>query len=177
MAKKNAVVGTTIEGGVITLTVPGFPAIVVDSEGLHPNIQLGAMMRGLKQRLENAAAIERDRETGKPATPEEKYNAIRALADWVTKGDSWEAPRASGKSGGRKFNIGEVVMAIMRAAGVGLDEANRRIDGLAEKRGITREEAAKVWAFTKDVAVAMAEIRAESAPAGADELLAELEGE
>jgi hypothetical protein len=175
MAKKNATVGTMLDGGVLTLTVTGFPPIVVDSEKLHPNIQLGAMMRGLKQRLENAAALERNRETGRSATPEEKYNAIRELANWVTQGDQWEAPRATGR--GRVFNVGAVVMGMMRAARIDLDTANARIDGLAAKRDITREEAAKVWAATKDVAIAMAEIRAESAPEGADDLLAELEGE
>lgn len=177
MAKANAIVGTTIEGGVLTLTVAGFPPIVVNSEWLHPNIQLGAMMRGLKQRLENAAAIERDRETGRPATPQEKYEAIRKLADWVATGDQWEAPRAPGKGGGRKFNVGEAVVGMARVLKITVDEANEKIAALATKRGIDREAAAKVWAATPEVAVAIAQARAESAPSGAEDLLAELAGE
>lgn len=175
MAKANAIVGTTIEGGVLTLTVAGFPPVVVDSAGLHPNIQLGAMMRGLKQRLENAAAIERDRETGRSATPQEKYEAIRKLADWVLAGDQWEAPRAAGS--GRKFNVGDVVAGMARGLKITVDEANAKIAALAAKRGIDREASAKVWAATPEVSMAIAQARAESAPSGADDLLAELAGE
>jgi hypothetical protein len=74
-------------------------------EGLAPDIRAMALAHGLKQKLVDAAAISRNTDTGKSATTEDKYNAVREVYDRLLAGQ-WNKTReggAGGASGGLLF--------------------------------------------------------------------------
>lgn len=54
-----------------------------------------AKMHGLKQKLVDAAAISCNPETGRPATIDDKYEAVKAVFDRLMAG-SWNKPREGG---------------------------------------------------------------------------------
>lgn len=57
-----------------------------------------AMFHGLKQKLVDAAAISRNPETGRSASIEDKYQAVRAVYDRLISGH-WNAVRGEGGTG------------------------------------------------------------------------------
>ena len=56
-----------------------------------------ALMHGLKQKLVDAAAISRNPDTGRSATIDDKYNAVREVYDRLLSGH-WNKTRADGAS-------------------------------------------------------------------------------
>ena len=70
--------------------------ITVQLGDLAPSTQAMAIMHGLKQKLVDAAAISRDPETGRSATTEDKYRAVKAIADRLSNGGPWNAARGEG---------------------------------------------------------------------------------
>ncbi len=104
---KKAVIETTID---LTLRTVAFECIngqrvVVAADSLAEGIQLHAMLHGIKQKLIDAAAISRNPETGRSATPDDKWNALREVFDRIT-GDAptWNKVReGGGGSGGLLF--------------------------------------------------------------------------
>ena len=70
---------------------------------LTPNVMEYAIFHGLKQKLVDAAAISRNPETGRPASVEDKYQAVRVVYDRLLAGQ-WNAAReGGGASGGLLF--------------------------------------------------------------------------
>lgn len=65
---------------------------------LTEEVLLMATLHGLKQKLGDAAAISRNTETGKSATIEDKFNAVRELADRLLEGE-WNKRRESTGAG------------------------------------------------------------------------------
>lgn len=61
-----------------------------------PEAARRAMCHGFIQRISDRAAIGRDPDTGKSATPQDKYDAMRELADHITATGEWNLPRAAG---------------------------------------------------------------------------------
>ena len=56
-----------------------------------------AIWHGIKQKLVDAAAISRNTETGRPATIEDKFNAVKVVFDRITSADgTWNAVREGG---------------------------------------------------------------------------------
>jgi len=58
-----------------------------------------AMMHGFKQKLVDAAAISRNPDTGRSATLDDKYNAVRTVYDRLLAGQ-WNATRGDGTGSG-----------------------------------------------------------------------------
>jgi len=56
-------------------------------------------MHGLKQKLVDAAAISRNPETGRAASVEDKYQAVKTVYDRLLAGQ-WNAPREGGGTTG-----------------------------------------------------------------------------
>lgn len=175
-AKSNSVVSTTYNpDGTITYTVKGCEPFTFNPTKASAACRAHAEMHGWDQRISDGAALSRDPKTGLAATPEAKRARMIRLRDHYESGATeWRIVAAA--RGPKVLDVGLVVMALMRAFEIELDAANGRIDKLAAKREITREEAARVWSETPQVAGAMAAIEAERAPIGADDLLAEIEG-
>ena len=98
---KQAAIETTINGSTLVLTFANGRMISVALEQLHEGIAQAAMLHGLKQKLCDAGAIARDPETGRTATIEMKYQAVKEVFDRITSDDgTWNKPREAGSTGG-----------------------------------------------------------------------------
>lgn len=137
---------------------------VLNVETLSARVREQAMIHGMIQRISDAAAISRNPETGQPATPEEKFAAMKALADHYESGtDEW---RRTGTGGGERTSI------LFRAL-VNLYPAKTPEDIREWIKSKSKTELAALRNSSK----VRAEIDRISPKAGdADEMLAELEG-
>lgn len=100
--KSNSVVTTAwdLATGILTITVLGMKDGIiafnvrdavgpVAYDGLNDLGKRG-LMHGMNQRIPDRAAIGRDKTTGSSASPEEKFAAMKALADHYKNGGAWE---------------------------------------------------------------------------------------
>lgn len=154
----------------LTLTFVNGKEVVIDANALSDEIRNMAILHGLKQKLVDAAAISRNLETGASATVDEKYEAVKKIADRLTSPDGkWNEGRAAvdGASSGTVQNI--LVRAVMRMTGH--DEQYTR-DWLGAK---TKEQRAALRKNPRVVAI-MAELQAATVVNGVntDDLLSEL---
>jgi frataxin-like iron-binding protein CyaY len=92
---------TAVDGNVLTLSFANGEQLTVNSEALSAEIRAAAMLHGLKQKLCDAAAISRNPETGRSATIDDKYAAVREVFDRITAetGATWNKTREGGGSG------------------------------------------------------------------------------
>ena len=98
---------------------------------LSADIRAAGLVHGLKQKLVDAAAISRDPLTGKPATIETKYTAVKEVFDRITGvNPSWNKVR--GEGGGSTGSGGLLYRALVRLYdGVQTPEQVRKyLDGL-----------------------------------------------
>lgn len=94
-------IATEIREGKLFLTFGDGEGLVVDPAGLSAEIREMAALHGLKQKLADAAAIERDPDTGRSATLEMKKAAVKEVFDRITSPDgTWNKNRESGEGGG-----------------------------------------------------------------------------
>ena len=71
----------------------------ITASQLQQSIMEYAIFHGLKQKLVDAAAISRNPETGRPATVEDKYQAVKTVYDRLLAG-AWNATREGGGATG-----------------------------------------------------------------------------
>lgn len=92
---------TAVEGNTLTLSFANGEQLVVNAAQLSDEIRNAAMLHGLKQKLCDAAAISRNPETGRSATIDDKFAAVREVFDRITaaEGATWNKTRESGGSG------------------------------------------------------------------------------
>lgn len=157
----------------------GMQDLVLDMTKLHPDIIKRAACVGMAQvRIIDAAAVSRDDGAGGVRSVAEmlelKRERMEALiAHYMTGTSEWSQKRAAG-GGGTKDTSGITLQAMRRVW------PDKDCEGLAfkleTKRGITRKEAYAEFAKTKEVAAAIAAIKAERATVSADDLLDEMEG-
>ena len=127
-------------------------------------------------RIVNAAAISRNAPDGSVRSPAEmlklKREKMEALIQHYESGTTeWRVKRASG--GTTRDTSGITLQAMQR---VWPDKDCEALAGqLEQKRGISRREAYAEFAKTKQVAEAIAAIKAERATVDSDDLLAEME--
>lgn len=89
--------------GVLVLTFSNGRDITVKADELAVGIQRYAMLHGLKQKLVDAAAITRNPDTGRSATIEDKFEAVKEVYDRLLAGQ-WNKARGDGTgSGGLLF--------------------------------------------------------------------------
>lgn len=132
---------------------------------LNDDIMLMAALHGLKQKLGDAAAISRNGETGRSATPEDKYRAVREIADRLLEGE-WNKRREGGG------NAGGLLMRALLRLYAGRMTKEQVEAWLGEK---TDKEKAALRKNPKIITI-IEEIRAEDGASGSgDDLLAELE--
>lgn len=98
------IAGDDILTASLTLAFSNGLRISVNPATLTASIQHMAMMHGLKQKLVDAAAISRNPDTGRSATIDDKYNAVREVFDRLLSGQ-WNKVRdgGSGTKGGLLF--------------------------------------------------------------------------
>ena len=162
----------------VTFEVRGGTPIVLDMTKLHPDIIKRAACVGMAQvRIIDAAAVSRDDGAGGVRSVAEmlelKRERMEALiAHYMTGTAEWTQKRAGGA--GTKDTSGITLQAMRRVW------PDKDCEGLAfkleTKRGISRKEAYAEFAKTKEVAAAIAAIKAERSTMSADDLLDEMEG-
>ena len=97
--KRNATITATIDNSTLSLTFANDETLTMRVDALNSDVQHYAMMHGLKQKLVDAAAISRNPETGRAASVEDKYQAVKAVFDRLLTGQ-WNAVREGGNGGG-----------------------------------------------------------------------------
>ena len=142
-------------------------ALRLTAAQLPNNILEHAVWHGLKQKLVDAAAIRRNLETGRSASVEDKYQAVKIVYDRLLVG-LWNAVREGGGATG-----GLLLQALVR-----MYAGRKTADEL--KAFLTDKTDAEKTALRKNPRVAqiIEDIRAEqgkTANIDADELLSELE--
>ncbi len=165
--KRNATISATINGSTLALTFANGETLTMHGGALNNDVQQYAMMHGLKQKLVDAAAISRNPETGRAATVEDKYQAVKAVFDRLL-GGQWNATREGGGNAG-----GLLAQALTRMY-AGRKTAEDIKAFLAEKSDAEKTALRK----NPRVAQIIEDIRAEQGKAAGidtDELLGELE--
>lgn len=102
--KANSVVTHSVADRTITFTVRDGGTFNLNLETVSDAVLDRAMIHGLIQRISDRAAISRNTETGKPATPFEKFEAMRELSEHYASGSSdWSMRVAARPDGGLLF--------------------------------------------------------------------------
>ena len=156
---KKDIEATIADDGTLTLEFRHGETLTLHPETLTPEIQRAALLHGLKQKLVDAAAIARDTATGRAATIQTKYDAVREIFDRITgENPSWNKPRAAGGGG----QGGLLARAIARYKNVALEQAKAYLDRLTD----AQKQALRV---DPRIAAVINELRLETAkPAGID---------
>lgn len=88
--ESKSVTTTKWDGDILTIEVRGAGTIMFDRTKCSTSVRDQAEREGFVKRLINRAAISRDTETGKSASPETKFNAVKSLADFYETGtEDW----------------------------------------------------------------------------------------
>lgn len=173
--RANSIITTTVAGNDLTFHVHGVGDLTLNMDKVSAANQRRATIHGMRQRVNDSAAIPCDPNTGKPATPAEKYAAMERIVSHYNSGaEDWAINRAEG-GGGRESGV--TLRAV--AAVQGVDEATMRgrLEELAERKGTTTRALLTTLAKQEAVARKIAEFRAENASPDVEDLLAELGGE
>lgn len=161
-------VAAAIDGDVMTLTFANGQELVVLPTMFTPEIVAQATTHGLKQKLVDAAALSRNPYTGRSATADDKYNAVKEVFDRLLTGH-WNKPR----EGAVAVKGGLLFAALCRMQpGRPAEEIKSWLDDL------TNEQKAALRKNPK-VAATIAGIRSEQVKTGdvdTDSLLDELNG-
>ena len=99
-ATKTTAIETTVDlsninNPSVTLAFSNGKSIKIHASDLTVELAQTAMMHGLKQKLGDAAAIARNPDTGRSATIDDKYNAVREVYDRLIAGQ-WNKVREGG---------------------------------------------------------------------------------
>lgn len=164
--KRNSIIGHEwdVRAGYITFTVAGAGTCQVNVGALSEEVRTHAMFHGLTQRVQDKAAISRNPDTGRSATPQDKLAAMQALCEHLNNGGVWEM-RAASKARLDRAALFEAVA-----------EVSGREASVIEARFRDREDSVlRVMLERADIAAAYAKRTARDS-GQADALLAELEG-
>lgn len=93
------ITGDDILTASLVLSFSNDKRISVNPAMLSDSIQHAALMHGLKQKLVDAAAISRNPDTGKTASIDDKYNAVKEVYDRLLAGQ-WNKTREGGSTKG-----------------------------------------------------------------------------
>lgn len=165
-AKSNSVVVTTLQpdGATIRFEVrgagPDGAAATFDFnvDAVQDANRRRALIHGFTQRISDKAAISRDTATGRPASPLDKYNAMRKLADHYLSGaDTWSPAVTE-----RALGLDSIILgAIVEVTGKTHDEIRAMITAGAAKAGVKPGEYLAALGTGKLVAPVVARIRGE----------------
>ena len=111
------IIKTEVDNGILTITVSGHPAIVIDPADYPAELVSYAALHGFKQKYADAAAL------GAEATPAEKHAAIKALVDHHRDTGDWNRTGAGDGTSGD----GLLVRAVMEFNGMERDAAREAV--------------------------------------------------
>lgn len=173
MARENQVVAfTQHDDGTQTFKV-GSQSVTFHPDLVDPILRARAELHGWKQRISDKAALSRDKATGRSATPEQKFAAVKAIIEHYESGsDKWEMERTGG--GGGRSEASYILEAAANVQGTDVKTMAERVAANAEKRGVTVDAyLKKLAAQSEAVRKAIADIKYGEAEGG-DEMLDEL---
>ncbi len=127
-AKSNSVVTSKVseDGRTIDITVLGAGVLTLLLDGIHADNKARAMCMGLVSRVVDKAALPCDPTTGKPATPEMKFEAMRPIVEHLNSGSAdWSPERAKGAGRPKSDGFDPILIAAVCEA-TGWDEAKLR---------------------------------------------------
>jgi hypothetical protein len=152
---------------IITFKFRGEDIGRLDTSKMSAECKERAMIHGLVQRIGDGGAVERqDKATGLIRTDAEmddiKKARIMALIEHYNSGTTeWNLTRSS--TGGGVDTSGLTIEAISRVYNWTVADTERKVDTLAEKKGIERKEMLRTYANIPDVASMIGTIKAERA--------------
>ena len=146
--KRNAVVGHKVAGTVITFHVLGAGQFQFDMMKAGEANAEQAAIHGYVQKISDKAAISRNSDTGRSATPKEKYEAMYGLAMHLQNGGGWtmRAVKAA-------LNRAALISAICTARGFNEVKITLKLAGMAD-------EELRAYLTAKDVAAEYARLTA-----------------
>lgn len=158
----------------LTFAFTGVGQFVFDPDKVSAENRARAMMHGFEQRIRDAAALSVDRDTGRSATPQAKFDAAKRIVDHLMSGATEWNLKAAAPSG---VDAGLTIQAIMRVYGKTLEQVEAIIAATQTKRGIDRTASLKLWASSDKVAKAILDIKRErlETATGSDDLIDEME--
>jgi hypothetical protein len=107
-------IAATVAGTTLTLKFSNGKTLTVDVNDLSGQIQMDAMLNGMKQKLVDSAAIPCNVDTGRSATIDDKYEAVREVYERLTKeSGTWNKQREGGTASGNTL----LVRALMQLTG------------------------------------------------------------
>lgn len=166
----NATITVTAAADTLTLEFAHGKTLRICMTTLSQSIRDAATIHGLKQKLVDAAAIARNTDTGRAASIDDKYNAVKTVFDRITSEDgTWNAVR----DGGAGVSGGLLLRALCRMY-EGKKTKEQLVDYLAEKSAEQKTALRK----NPKIAAIIEELREASAKDSdidTDELLGELE--
>jgi hypothetical protein len=168
---RKAALSVDIFGTTLTVTFSNGKDLSVDVTTLASEIQKQALLHGVKQKLVDAAAIARNMETGKSASIDDKYNAVKDVFDRLTHPTepSWNKGRAEKGETTGGAGSALVIRALMKMTG--RDESYTK-QWFSNK---SKEERAALKKNPRVLAI-MAELQAATVVGGinTDDMLSEL---
>lgn len=87
-------------GGMVTFSCVNGERVSVALDSLSPELVRHAALHGIKQKCIDAAAISRNPDTGRSATPDDKWSALLEVATRLNTGGAWNKNREAGSGGG-----------------------------------------------------------------------------
>ena len=156
--KENTVVTCAWDdtGTKLTLTVAGAGVITFDRD-MVGHLDDRAACHGWEQRLRDRAAINRDTKTGLPATPQTKYDRVKALVDHYHAGGDWEM--RAGARGAKKTDGDWVKEALCDIQGIDMEALEGKLAKIAAKRDVTVDAVLKGFATSEAVATKIASLK------------------
>lgn len=150
--------------GLMVFNVAGIGSIRLDTEQLADDIRARGMFHGIEQKVRDAGAIPRDTKTGQSATPGEKFDAMKAVAENLL-GGVWNAVRTGTKA---VLNRAALFQAIAQVKGV---EASK----VEAKFRDRPDDVLKTFLGVAEIAGAYAALTVKRSGEMAESLLGELE--
>lgn len=123
MARDSIITTDITSDNRLTITVQGFPTIVIDPAGYNDEARQAAMLHGFKQKYADKAAL------GADASPAEKHAAIMRMVQWHRDGGDWNMTA----SGDGTSGDGLLCRAIMEATGIDRDAAREAVGAMDKK--------------------------------------------
>ena len=159
--KSNSVVTHEVNGNVITFNVREAGTFTVNMGALHADVLARAAVHGLIQRISDKAALGFNKEAGRYATPGEKFEAMKALADHYGTGSAEWSP---GRAAGVRDEGGVTLRAIANVKFAGdVERARAAVQARATANGTKVAQELAVLRNAKAIAEEIARIRAEGA--------------
>ena len=159
-AKSNSVITHEVTDHVITFNVLGVGALTLNTSRVHPEVMERAAIHGLIQRISDKAALGFDKDLGRYATAQEKYDAMSGLVAHYMSGSAEWSMR---ESGGEPKESGLTYRALAQVKGWDIEKAKASVAERASEKGIEVKAVLADMRKLPAIITAIADIKARAA--------------